>query len=63
MPSTSPRSALVAGLVLLTLRYKKVQEKQLLRGLKATGFLFLLGRACSQHLALYRSLLISRILH
>lgn len=38
-------------------------EKQLLRGLKATGFLFLLGRARSQHLALYRSLLISRILH
>lgn len=38
-------------------------EKQLLRGLKATGFLFLLGRAQSQHLALYRSLLISRILH
>lgn len=38
-------------------------EKQLLRSLKATGFLSLLGRAHSQHLALYRSLLISRILH
>lgn len=29
-------------------------EKQLLRSLKATGFLSLLGRARSQHLALYQ---------